>query len=66
MEEKRKAYRLLVGKPERKRPLERPRHRWVNNIRMDLGEVGWGDVDWIGLDQDRDKCRALVNEVMNL
>jgi hypothetical protein len=49
MGEKSKAYRLLVGKPEGKRPLGRPRRRWVNNIRMDLGEVRWGDVDWIGL-----------------
>jgi hypothetical protein len=47
MGEKRNSYRLLVGKPEGKRPLGRPRHRWVDNIRMDLGEVGWGDVDWI-------------------
>jgi hypothetical protein len=47
--EKRNAYRLLLGKSEGKRPLGRPRHRWVDNIRMDLGEVGWGDVDWIGL-----------------
>jgi hypothetical protein len=66
MREKRNAYRLLVGKPEGKRPLGRPRRRWVNNIGMDLVEVGWGDVDWIGLAQDRDKWRALVNEVMNL
>jgi hypothetical protein len=51
--EKRNAYRVLVGKPEGKRPLGRPRRRWVDNIRMDLGEVGWGDVDWIGLAQDR-------------
>jgi hypothetical protein len=50
--EKRNAYRLLMGKPEGKRPLGRPRRRWVNNIRMDLGEVGWSDVDWIGLAQD--------------
>jgi hypothetical protein len=55
MGEKRNAYRLLVGKPEGKRPLGRPRLRWVNNIRMDLGEVGWGDVDWIGLAQDRNR-----------
>jgi hypothetical protein len=48
MGEKRNTYRLLVGKPEGKRPLGRPRGRWVDNIRMDLGEVGWGDVDWIG------------------
>jgi hypothetical protein len=48
MGEKRKAYRLLVGKPERKRPLGRPIHRWVDNIRMDLGEVGWGGVIWTG------------------
>jgi hypothetical protein len=53
-------YRLLVGKPEGRRPLGRPRRRWVDNIRMDLVEVGWGDVDWIGLAQDRDRCTALV------
>jgi hypothetical protein len=64
--EKRNAYRLLVGKPEGKRPLGRPSCRWVNDIRMDLGEVGFGDVDWIGLAQDRDKGRALANAVMNL
>jgi hypothetical protein len=58
---KRNAYRLLVGKPEGKKPLGRPRHRWVDNIRMDLGEVGWGEVDSIGLAQDRDRWRALVN-----
>jgi hypothetical protein len=50
MWEKRKAYRSLVGKPDGKRQLGKQRHRWVDNIRMDLGEVGWGDVDWIGLD----------------
>jgi hypothetical protein len=54
-EKKRNAYRLLVGKPEGKRPLGRPRRRRVDNIRTDLGEVGWGDVDWIGLGQDRDR-----------
>jgi hypothetical protein len=64
--EKRNAYRLLVGKPERKRPLGRPRRRWVDNIRMDLREVGWGDVDWIGLVKDRNRWRALVNSVLNL
>jgi hypothetical protein len=53
MEEKKNAYRLLVEKPEGKRPLGRPRCRWVDNIRMDLGEVGWGDVDWIGLAQEQ-------------
>jgi hypothetical protein len=53
MGEKRNAYRLLVGKPEGKRPLGRPRRRWVDNIRLDIGEVGWGDVDWIGLAKDR-------------
>jgi hypothetical protein len=63
--EKRNAYRLLVGKPEGNRPLGRPRRRWVENIRMDLGEVGWGDVDWIDLGQDRKKWRALVNSVLN-
>jgi hypothetical protein len=66
MGEKRYAYRLLVGKPEEKRPLGRPRRRWVNNIRMDLGEVGFGDVDWIILAQDKNRWRALVNAVMNL
>jgi hypothetical protein len=60
------AYRLLVGKPEGKRPLERPRCRWVDNIRMDLVEVGWGDVDLIGLTQDRARLRAHVNSVLNL
>jgi hypothetical protein len=60
------AYRLLVGKPEGKRPLGRPRRRWVHNIRMNLGEVGWGDVDWIGLAKDRKRWRALVNSVLNL
>jgi hypothetical protein len=59
-------YRLLVGKPERKRPLGRPRGRWVDNIRIDLGEVGWGDVDWIGLVQDRNRWRAVVNAALNL
>jgi hypothetical protein len=57
-------YRLLVLKPEGKRPLGRP--RWVDNIRMELGEVGWGDVDWIDLAKDRNKWRALVNSVLNL
>jgi hypothetical protein len=66
MGEKRNAYRLLVGKPEGKRPLGRPRRRWVDNIRMDLGEVGWDDVDWIVLDKDRSRWRALVNSVLNL
>jgi hypothetical protein len=66
MGEKRNAYRLLVGKPEGKRPLERPRHRWVDNVKMDLLEIGWGGVDWIGLAEDRNKWRALVNAVMNL
>jgi hypothetical protein len=64
--EKRNAYRLLVGKPEGKRPLGRARRRWVDNIRMDLGEVEWGDVDWIGLAQDRSRWRALANSVLNL
>jgi hypothetical protein len=66
MGEKKNAYRLLVGKPVGKRLLERPRRRWVDNIRMDLGEVGWGGVDWIGLAQDRNRWRALVNSVLNL
>jgi hypothetical protein len=65
MGEKRNACRLLAGKPEEKRPLGRPRRRWVDNIRMDLGDVGWGDVDWIGLAKDNSR-RALVNSVLNL
>jgi hypothetical protein len=55
-----------VGKPDGKRPLGRPKHRWVNNIKMDLRETGWDGKDWIDLAQDRDKWRALVNTVMNL
>jgi hypothetical protein len=66
MGEKRNAYRLLVVRPEGRRPLGRPRRRWLNNIRMDLVEVGRGDVDWIGLAQDRDRWRVLVNSVLNL
>jgi hypothetical protein len=66
MGEKRNAYRLLVGKPGGKRALGRPRRRWVDNIIMDLLEIDWGGVDRIGLAQDRDKWRALVNAVMNL
>jgi hypothetical protein len=62
----RNAYRLLEGKPEGKRPLGRPRLGWVDNIRMHLGEVGWGDVDWIGLAQDMNRRKALVNSVLNL
>ena len=57
---------VFVGKPEGKRPLGRPRRRWVDNIRMDLQEVGCGHVDWIGLAQDRDRWRTLVSAVMNL
>jgi hypothetical protein len=64
--EKRNAYRILAGKPEGKRPLGRPRHRWEDNIRMDLREIGWGGMDWIDLAQDRDQWRALVKTVMNL
>jgi hypothetical protein len=61
MGQKRNAYRWLLGNPQSKRPLGRPRHWWVDNIRMDLVELGWGDVGWIGLAQDRDKWTALVN-----
>jgi hypothetical protein len=64
--EKRHAYRLLVGKSEGKRSLGRPRRMCVDNIKTDLGEIGWGGVDWIGLAQDKDNWRALVNAVMNL
>jgi hypothetical protein len=66
MGEKRNAYRLLVGKPEGKRPLGRSRRRWVDNIKMDLVERRWGGKDWIGLAQDNAKLRAVVNAVMNL
>jgi hypothetical protein len=66
MGEGRNVYRVLVGKPEWRRPLERPRRRWDNGIRMDLEEIGWGDVEWIQLAQDRDRWRAVVNAVMNL
>ena len=64
--EERVVYRVLVGKPERRRPVGRPRCRWVDNIRMDLQEVGCGYMDWIGLAQDRDGWRTLVSAVMNL
>jgi len=59
-------YRVFLGKPEGKRPLRRPRRRWVDNIRMDLQEVGCGYMDWIGLAQGRDRWRTLVSAVMNL
>jgi hypothetical protein len=62
MGEKRNGYRLLLGK----RPLGRARRRWVDNIRVDLREVGWGDVDWIGLSKDTNRWRAYVNSVLNL
>jgi hypothetical protein len=66
MGENRNAYRLLVGKPEGKRPLGRPRRRCVDNIRMDLVELGWRDADWISLAQDRDRWSALENSILNL
>jgi hypothetical protein len=66
MGERRGAYRALVEKREGKRPLERSRHRWRNNIKMNLRDIGWVDTDWIDLAQDRDRRRALVNTVMNL
>jgi hypothetical protein len=62
----RNAYRILVGKPEGKRAQERPRCRWVDNIKIDLREIGWNGMDWIDLAQGRDRWRALVNAVMNL
>jgi hypothetical protein len=66
MGEKRNVHRLLIGKPEGKRQIGRPRHRCIDNIKMDLLEIGLGGVDWIGLAQDRYRWRALVNAVMNL
>jgi hypothetical protein len=66
MGEKRNAYRILVGKPEGKRPLGRPRRRWVDNIKMVIRDLGWDGVDWIYMAQDRDQWRALVNTVLNL
>jgi hypothetical protein len=66
MGETRNAYWILVGKPEAKRPLGRPRRRWMDNIKMDLREIGWDGRDWIELAQDRDKWRTLVNTVMGL
>jgi hypothetical protein len=66
MREKRNVYRLLVGNPEGKRPLGRPRHNWIDNIKLDIADVGWSVVDCIGLAQDRYSWRALVNSVMNL
>ena len=66
MGEERGLYRFLVGKPEGKRPLGRTRRRWVDNIRMDLQEVGCGYLDWIGLAKDTDRWRTLVSAVMNL
>jgi hypothetical protein len=66
MGEVRGAYNILVGKPEGRRPLGRPRHRWEDNIKMDLRKIGFGNLDWIHLAQDRDRWRALVNMVMNL
>jgi hypothetical protein len=62
----RKVYKVLMGRLEGKRSLERPRHRWEDGIRMDLREIGWGSVDWIQLAQDRDRWRDLVNMVMNM
>jgi hypothetical protein len=66
MGKKRNAYRILVRNPEGKRPLGRPRRRWVDNIKMNLREIGWDGVDWIYLAQNRDRWRALVNMVVNL
>jgi hypothetical protein len=64
--EKRNVYGILVGKPEGRRPLGRPRRRWVYNIKIDVIEIKWGGMDWIDLAEDRDQRKALVNMVMNL
>jgi hypothetical protein len=66
MGERRTAYRILVGKPERKRPLGRPRQRWMDNIKINFRKIGWDGVDWIDVAQCRDYWRALVNTVLNL
>ena len=66
MGDRRGAYRVLVGRPDRKRPIGRPRRRWDDNIKTDLQEVEWGGMDWITVTQDRDRWRAVVNAVMNL
>jgi hypothetical protein len=66
MGEERNVYRVLMGKPEGKRPLGRPRHRREDGIRMDLRKIGWESVDWIKLAQDRGRWRVIVNTVMNL
>jgi hypothetical protein len=66
MGETRNAYRILVGKPEGKRPLGRSRSRWVDNIKVDFRDIEWDGMDWIELDQDREEWRTLVNTVMNL
>jgi hypothetical protein len=66
MGEKRNAYRILVGNPEGKTPLRRSRRRWVNNIKMDLKEIGWDGMDWLDLAQDRNQWRAILNTVINL
>jgi hypothetical protein len=66
MGEERNVYKVLVGKPEGRRPLGRPRHRWEDGVRMDIREIGLGGVNWIRLAQDRDRWRAVVSAVMNL
>jgi hypothetical protein len=66
MGEKRNVYKILGGNPVEKRPLGRPRRRWVDNVKMNLRDIGWDGTDWIDLAQDRDQWRALVNAVMNL
>jgi hypothetical protein len=66
MGEKRSGYRILMGKPERKKPLGRPRRRWEDNSKMAPREIEWGDMDWIDLAEDSDQWRALVNTVINL
>jgi hypothetical protein len=66
MDENSNEYRILMGKPKGRRPLGRPRHRWIDNIKMDLGEIGWGGMGWVDLARDRDQSKDLFNAATNV